>query len=363
VLSLVRRVKPTSDYRLELQGWVTDIHQNDSEVLHESERRAGGELRTIAPVCSTGTMWAGAFGEGWEIANENNPRVGDNEFRVFVGASVPIMKALSGRSSLLYSVYRSDIKEPAGSAAITYQPISWISLTGSGEWAFRAPSYFERWGGGRLDIRDDIMEPALLYSHYDTLASSPGINPERSKTYSAKAAFSLPWNLHLAFGGYYKELVDPIVFTQIIDGGFMAQNGTTTKWQGGHVTGRWGVWDSLEVSGVWSINQAVEDTNALVPEQSGWGALTYRHTYIHNELRMLGRFEGVYWAERRGVSNQRSYILPEVIVVNFRISGTIKDFTLYWGMNNLFSKHYDLLAGFPMIHREEVVGIRWNFLD
>jgi hypothetical protein len=363
VLSLVRRLKPSAEPRLEFQGWVTDIHQNDAEIFHESERRAGVELRTVTPVCSTGSVWVGAFGEGWEIANENNPTVGDNEFRLFTGVSIPIAKSLSARPNLLYSVYKSDVKEPAGSMSIGYQPTSWINLTGTGEWAFRAPSYFERWGGGQLDIREDLVEPMLLYNHYETVGSSPGIEPERSRTFSAEASLRLPSNLQMSIGGYQKELTNPIVFHTVMDGGLMAYNGEATKWQGGYIACQWLVWDSLEISGMGNWNRIMEDPNSLVPEKSGWSALTYRHTYFYNELRMLGRVEGVYWGERNGVTYRRSYIMPEVIVVNYRISGTIKDFTLYWGMNNLFSKNYELLAGFPMVHREEIFGIRWNFLD
>ena len=123
------------------------------------------------------------------------------------------------------------------------------------------------------------------------------------------------------------------------------------------------MWDSLELSGSWSVNDAIDDPDNTVPGESGWAAITYRHTYFKDDLRVLGRVEGVYWGERTLNKHLRSYTVPEVTVINFRISATIKDVTMFWGMNNLLSEEYELLGGFPMIHREEVYGIRWNFLD
>jgi hypothetical protein len=142
-----------------------------------------------------------------------------------------------------------------------------------------------------------------------------------------------------------------------------AHNGATTSWQGGYIAGTWAIWDSLELSGLASLNDAIDDPEGIVPKESGWGAITYRHTYFEDNLRMVGRLEEVYWGERSATKYLRSYTLPEVNITNFRISATIKNVTLYWGMNNLLSEDYELLGGYPMVRREEVYGVRWNFLE
>jgi hypothetical protein len=158
-------------------------------------------------------------------------------------------------------------------------------------------------------------------------------------------------------------LTDPIVFREIADGFLQAFNGDRTTWQGGYVTGRWAIWDSLELAGSLSANDPIDDPNHYVPDKNGWGTVTYRHTYFHGDLRMIGRVEGVYWGERILSRYLRTYTVPEASVINFRISATIKDFTIFWGWNNVYPERYQLLGGFPMIHREEIYGVRWNFLD
>ncbi len=53
----------------------------------------------------------------------------------------------------------------------------------------------------------------------------------------------------------------------------------------------------------------------------------------------------------------------EVHVLSARIGARLYDVHVYYGVNNILDKHYDLLPGFPMIHREEVWGISWNFVN
>jgi uncharacterized membrane protein len=363
ILSVARRLKPAGQTRLEFQSWITDIHQNDLDVFHESEARLGGQLRAVAPVCSTGSAWVGLFAEGWEIEAENDPSEQDVEIRAFGGATVPITSGLTASSSVLYAVYDSGIDEPAASTAITLYPLSWIKLTGSGEWSFRAPSYFESFGHGRLSLRDDLVEPALRLALGDTLIPPSELCPERSQTFSGEVTLSLPWSFRLSFGAFRIELSDPIVYRQIEYGHIQAQNGATTAWQGSHVACQWTVWDSLELTGTWNFNDAIDDPDAIVPQHSGWTALTYRRTFFQGDLRMIGRIEGKYWGERTLTRSLRTYTAPEAKVFNFRISATIKDVTLFWGMNNMASERYQLLGGYPMIHREDIFGVRWNFLD
>jgi len=378
VLSLARRLYPDSESRLELQTWVTDIAHNDQDIFHEDERRAGGDLRIVTPMRGTalchsresgnpdvchGSLWGGLFAETWEIQSQDDPSRADSEFRLFAGAYVPIVSKLTMQSSLLYSLYQSGINEPAGSIALSYRPWDWIGLRGISDWAFRVPSYFEQYGHGRLDIRDDLVEPLLLFAHLDTLVAATELHPERSRTFSGSVDLLLPWSLRFSIGAYRKQLTDPIIFREIADGFVQASNGNRTTWQGGYVTGRWAIWDSLEIAGSLSANDPIDDPDHYVPDKNGWGAITYRHTYFHGDLRMIGRLEGVYWGERILSRHLRTYTVPEASVINFRISATIKDFTIFWGMNNVYPERYQLLGGFPMIHREEIYGVRWNFLD
>jgi outer membrane cobalamin receptor len=239
----------------------------------------------------------------------------------------------------------------------------WIRIRGAGEWTFRAPSYFEQFGHGRLDIRQDLVEPSLLYAHLDTLISAANLDPERSQTYSGALDLLIPWSLRLTFGLYRKQLTDPIVFRSIEEGYSQATNGDQTTWRGGFVAGQWAIWDSLELAGRLSFDDPVDDPNQFVPDKSGWGTITYRRTLLHGDLRLIGRVEGVYWGERILSQSFRTYTVPEASVVNFRITATIREFTIFWGMNNVFSERYRLVGGYPMIHREEIYGVRWNFLD
>jgi hypothetical protein len=363
ILSVARRLHPNSESRLELQTWVTDIRHNDQNILREIEQRVGSDLRIIAPVCSIGSIWAGVFGEAWEIQSDNDPSKDDREFRFTGGAEVPIASIVDFQTSALMSLYSSGISEPAGSASLSFRPEHWIRLRGTGEWTFRAPSYFEQFGHGRLDIREDLVEPFLLYSHLDTLIAAMELDPERSQTFSGAMDLLLPWSLRLTFGVYRKELTNPILFHEIEDIYVQAFNGERTKWQGGYIAGQWAIWDSLELAGRLSFDDAIDDPSHYVPDESGWGTITYRRTLFHGDLRLIGRVEGLYWGERILTRNLRIDTAPRASVINFRISATIRDFTIFWGMNNVYSEKYQLLGGFPLIHREEIYGVRWNFLD
>ncbi len=119
----------------------------------------------------------------------------------------------------------------------------------------------------------------------------------------------------------------------------------------------------LEIGGTGSYLPLEAGQQRLFPEVTGHTWIQLRHLFAGGNLDMRLRFWGDFWGQRWFPVEAGWEKIPDDFVLSGRISARLYGFRIYWGVNNIFDRDYALLPGYPMMHKEEVWGIAWNFRD
>ena len=96
-----------------------------------------------------------------------------------------------------------------------------------------------------------------------------------------------------------------------------------------------------------------------------WSNLQIDYSRRAGDTALIYTFEvhGKYYGVREGEIGGVYHTLGDDNVWGARFIFNIHDFTLYWGNENIFSRQYELIPGYKMMHREEIWGINWIFWD
>lgn len=109
--------------------------------------------------------------------------------------------------------------------------------------------------------------------------------------------------------------------------------------------------------------QNPENGGDFIPMSWGWCWLDFQKRAFEDQLLYTIGVHGRYIGERSGQIKGVYGALGDDNVWGARVTFNVANFTLFWGNENIFSKEYEIIPGYPMIHREEVWGINWIFWD
>ena len=120
----------------------------------------------------------------------------------------------------------------------------------------------------------------------------------------------------------------------------------------------------IDMIGPWSLAGSATwiddiDRRIPVPETWGWASLRFERPYYNGQLRMriglTANYLGEYWHDR--TRREQEWIFDGLI------SARVFRFEVYWGTNNLRDGYYEWIPGFPIMHRDEIWGVRWLLFE
>ncbi len=101
----------------------------------------------------------------------------------------------------------------------------------------------------------------------------------------------------------------------------------------------------------------------LFPEAMAHSWVQYQQILFNEHLDMRFRIWENYWGQRWFPVPGGWKKVDDAFILSGRISARIYGFYIYWGVNNILSLDYELLPGYEAMHKEEVWGLSWNFID
>ncbi|MBL7190188.1 hypothetical protein ISS30_00690 [bacterium] len=123
-----------------------------------------------------------------------------------------------------------------------------------------------------------------------------------------------------------------------------------------------GRWRGFGLRTVYTYQNSSEDEQ-FIPDSEGKIWLDKRGKAFFDDLEYVIDFHGRYIGAREGRINGGYEKLWDDNIWGARFTFKIKDFSIFWGLENIFSWKYDIIPGYSMIHKEEVWGVNWVFWD
>ncbi|MCX6640075.1 MAG: TonB-dependent receptor [bacterium] len=121
--------------------------------------------------------------------------------------------------------------------------------------------------------------------------------------------------------------------------------------------------DQIEIGGTGSYLPLHSGEQRIFPEVI-WHVWTqYRQPAFQNHLDLRFKVWGDFWGQRWLPVPGGWEAHPNDFVLSARISARLYGVQIFWGVNNILDRNYELLPGFTMMHKEEVWGVSWNFTN
>jgi len=121
--------------------------------------------------------------------------------------------------------------------------------------------------------------------------------------------------------------------------------------------------DAFEIGGSGSYLPLAAGERRLFPEAMAHSWIQYKLKLFDEHLDMRFRLWENFWGQRWFPVSGGWEKIEDALVVSGRISARIYGFHIYWGVNNIFSIDYELLPGYLAMHKEELWGLSWNFIN
>jgi hypothetical protein len=118
----------------------------------------------------------------------------------------------------------------------------------------------------------------------------------------------------------------------------------------------------VEIGGTGSYLPLETGKRRLFPELMVHSWAQYKLLLFNDKLDLRFRIWENFWGQRWFPVPGGWEKVADDFIISGRISARIYGFHIYWGLNNIFSKEYELLPGFLAMHKEEVWGLSWDFL-
>ena len=268
---------------------------------------------------------------------------------------------------------------------VTFSNYSAVKLDYRDEFLFNLSTVFDYQVNSRLGFASSASRsgkfPAPLYRVYDLTASdifrpgspawalSPGMQIEPNYNLKAELTDMVDFNIEYFFrpgitlktGAFYKIQENPVALQP-------AGQPDTFTWYNASDNTIWGVNNLFETQRFYHIGMRAQWTyhhpellTDFIPQNQGVLIVDYRNLFYEDELDFTAEIHGVYLSPRKGYAGGIYSQLEGVDVWGIRFKFMIKDFTLFWGNENIFAQQYEIIPGYKMIHREEVWGVHWVF--
>lgn|GEM_PF-1504989 len=208
----------------------------------------------------------------------------------------------------------------------------------------------------------------LPYSPMWTLPPSSDIDPnydlvpETVKSLDLTGSFE--WNEILRFksGVFYQNWQNRIGLQPLLSGPWQWVNLNDEQLTGAETGIEFGVWKGFAGRMNWTY-QKPETMSNFVPRHWGFITASWNRQFYQGDLDFTVEIHGAYIGPRSGVIEGNIYTMSDDNVWGVMFFYKIGDFTLFWGNENIFSRQYELVPGYMMIHREEVWGVNWVFWE
>mgnify|MGYP005835941891 CR=1 FL=1 len=163
-----------------------------------------------------------------------------------------------------------------------------------------------------------------------------------------------------AFSGFWLQVKDPIIW-RVENDILRSWNASPQETYGmlGWISIRLNNRAEIGFSGSFAKSDASEGT--LFPQLIGHTWVEFNQPAFQNELVMRLRIWSDYWGRRDFPIVEVRREVSENLTLNAKISAELLGVHLFWGVNNIFREQYELFPGYPMMHKEEVWGVSWNF--
>jgi hypothetical protein len=198
----------------------------------------------------------------------------------------------------------------------------------------------------------------LLYPTAD-IKGKTDLRNETCTTVFVGPALNAP-ALTATLSGFWLRLKDPVQW-RLEDNLLRPWNATPQETLGllGWISIRPKEWAEAGLSG--SFAQADGNDKSLFPEFIGHAWMEFNQPAFQEELILRLRIWSDYWGRRDFPTAADWREVGDNLTLNARISAELLGVHLYWGVNNILREEYELYPGYPMMHKEEVWGVSWNF--
>ncbi|MBC8277328.1 MAG: ECF transporter S component [FCB group bacterium] len=280
-------------------------------------------------------------------------------------ASVSADRPLSGRlnSSLAVSLEYGRDFLPAISTGLDYAFSKELKLGGTLSRSSRSPVPIHRIYS--LQTSDYFLpgSPVWEAQANDPIAANRDLKPETVSSARISAEIDLFSTVNVNAAVFYKYLVNAI----------------DLKWNNFSAKYDWYNADKREIPGAEVLIQTrrfkgfsfrtaqtfqnPEQLDNFIPQYWSNCKLDYSSRAGSTALIYTIELHGKYYGVREGEIGGVHKTLGDDNVWGVRFIFNIHDFTLFWGNENIFSRQYELIPGYRMMHREEIWGINWVFWD
>ncbi|MCX7834565.1 MAG: hypothetical protein N2450_00680 [bacterium] len=262
-----------------------------------------------------------------------------------------------------------------------YQPKYTFSLNTSFAWFsnlestvsfsqnIRYPSFEERYSW----ISEPILERSFDKVLYLQNPNVPYIgNPNLSPVLSNQLAFATHWykNHHLKIHLYsaWINTLHSIQTQYVLD---TSATGYFTAIQSSSVQNYkvFGTQWTSKIDEKFFFNGTISSVldpnrkNTFVPDVWGFVDFGFQDAFQGDAADWQGRIRIRHIGERYWYNDHRPTIHPRVTPIDLLFSIRIYSLRINWGISNFARETYEVLPGYPCMHREEVWGVNWNLWD
>lgn len=338
--------------------------------IHQRETYASGDADTWQELgLIVGTQFGGsklgadiraraAFAD-WRLSTQDWSRTAFGDARMIAHWS-----AFNGfKMESVAGIDLSDDFDPANHLGISAEvtAVNWLSIFGGASHHQRMPSRFEAYAG---------FEPGLHYLPYDpVLFQNPDLPLEGNYDLKNEAYFNTIIGARTAPGfisgtlAYCRYRIQDPVTWHVVSGTVKSYNAGEEDADGAVGWFTLQPWRDLEVGGTGSFLPRNDGENRLFPEAIGHAWIQYRRMLFKDNLDLRIQVWEDYWGQRSFPVAGGWVKREEDFTLSARIGIRIYGFHIYWGVNNILDRHYELFPGLPMMHKEEVWGFSWNFIN
>lgn len=223
------------------------------------------------------------------------------------------------------------------------------------------PSRFE--SNASYEADEHYYPYSLVFWQYPDLPVAGDADLKNETITSYKVGINLQSDkLKGQLGAIHYNLTDPIAWI-VDDGKIRSINADAENSTGAIGWLRYYIIPQIEFGATGSYLPIDDNEKRMTPEVSAHSWLQYKLLLFHDHLDLRFRLWLDAWGERNLPVPGGWVDAPLDLVTSGRINARIYNFQIYYNVLNMFDLKYELLPGYPMIHREEVLGISWVFTN
>jgi hypothetical protein len=252
-----------------------------------------------------------------------------------------------------------DLKNHIG-ILISTSLTKWTSLFAGAALHQRWPSRFETHANFPLRGHYLPYDPAFYQYPDEGIKGTSDLDNET--IVSALAGGGLKTDLleaELALTAY--KIENPISW-MAVDEQLVPHNASNEDFTGALSWFRYRPWETVEIGGSGSYLPLGSGERRLFPELMAHAWVQYKLLLFAENLDLRFRLWENFWGQRWFPIPGGWEKVEDDFILSGRINARLYGFQIYWGLNNIFGRDYELLPGFRAMHKEEVWGLAWTFV-